>query len=72
MIYVAMFDEVNEGTAIFIVTDNPPIGDKVSFLSVEGPSDLYLWLTGEAANMLRGQIPLSLTMPQRNGDSPGK
>jgi len=31
MIYVAMFDEVNEGTAIFKVTDNPPVGDKVSF-----------------------------------------
>jgi len=72
MIYVAMFDEVNEGTAIFKVTDNPPVGDNVSFLPVEGPSDLYLWLTGEAAKMLRGQIPLSLTMPQRNNDSINK
>ena len=72
MIYVAMFDEVNEGTAIFKATDNPPVGDNVSFLPVEGPSDLYLWLTGEAAKMLRGQIPLSLVMPQRNNDSTNK
>jgi len=72
MIYVAMFDEVNEGTAIFKCSDNPPVGDKVSFLSVEGPSDLYLWLTGEAAKMLRGEIPLSFTMPQRNQNSINK
>ncbi len=69
MIYVAMFDEVNEGTAIFKCSDNPPVGEKVSFLSVDGPSDLYLWLTGEAAKMLRGEIPLSFTMPQRNQNS---
>jgi len=32
----------------------------------EGPSDLYLWLTGHAGKMLRGEIPLSFTIPQRN------
>jgi len=66
MIYVAMFDEINEGTAIFKCSDNPPVdtGD-VSFLHVEGPSDQYLWLTGEAAKMLRHEIPLSMTLPER-------
>jgi len=67
MIYVAMFDEVNEGTAIFKSTDHPPTGDKVSFLPVEGPSDLYLWLTGQAGKMLRGEIPLSFSMPVYKG-----
>ena len=26
-LYVAMFDEVNEGTAVFKVSDAPPVGD---------------------------------------------
>lgn len=72
MLYVAMFDEVNEGTAIFKCSDNPPVGDNVAFLPVEGPSDQYLWLTGEAAKMLRGEKPLSLTIPQRDTNSTTK
>lgn len=67
MLYVAMFDEVNEATAIFKVTDNPPVSTVTSFIGNDGkPSDHYLWLTGEAARMLRHQKPLTLTMPQRN------
>ena len=66
MIYVAMFDEVNEGTAIFKVTDHPPISDYAEFVGMDGkPSDHYLWLTGEAAQMLRKEKPLSFEMPQR-------
>jgi hypothetical protein len=66
MLYVAMFDEVNEGTAIFKCTDNPPVGKLTSFLSMDHqPSDQYLWLTGEAAKVLRGENPLTFTMPER-------
>jgi hypothetical protein len=66
MLYVAMFDEVNEGTAIFKVTDKPPVGRLTSFINMDGkPSDHYLWLTGQAARTLRGEIPLSFTMPER-------
>jgi hypothetical protein len=66
MIYIAMFDEVNEGTAIFKVTDNPPVSGIAKFVGMEGkPSDTYLWLTGEAAKMLRKEKPLSLAMPIR-------
>lgn len=66
MLYVAMFDEVNEGTAIFKVTDSPPVSEVAKFAGMDGkPSDTYLWLTGEAAKMLRKEKPLSLKIPQR-------
>jgi hypothetical protein len=66
MLYVAMFDEVNEGTAIFKCTDNPPVSDKAQFAGMDGkPSDLYLWLTGEASKMLRKEKALSFKMPER-------
>jgi hypothetical protein len=67
MIYVAMFDEVNEGTAIFKVSANPPVSDVALFVKPDGePSDHYLWLTGEAAKMLRRQKPLTFRMPERD------
>ncbi len=66
MIYVAMFDEVNEGTAIFKCTDNPPVSKTAQFINMDGkPSDHYLWLTGEAAKMLRKEKPLSVRLPER-------
>ena len=60
MIYVAMFDEINEGTAIFKCTNEPPLNQPpAKFLTYEGlPSDHYLWLTGQAGRMLRREIPL--------------
>jgi len=56
MIYVAMFDEVDEATAIFKCTNHPPTNQPPSqFITYEGvPSDHYLWLTGKAAETLRG------------------
>lgn len=66
MIYVAMFDEVNEGTAIFKCTDHLPVSPNLQFIGMDGkPSDHYLWLTGEAGKMLRKEIPLSGKMPAR-------
>lgn len=66
MIYVAMFDEIDEGTAIMKVSDNPPNSDKAHFVNNDGvPSDHYLWLTGLGAKMLRKEIPLQILMPQK-------
>jgi hypothetical protein len=70
MIYVAMFDEVDEGTAIFKCTNQPPVGAD-PFLTYDGlPSDHYLWLTGEGGRMLRGQRPVTAEMPTRKPKSP--
>jgi hypothetical protein len=67
MLYIAMFDEVNEGTAIFKCTDNLPVSNIAKFAGIDGkPSDTYLWLTGEAGKMLRKEKPLSLKMPVRH------
>ena len=66
MLYVAMFDEVNEGTAIFKCTDNPPVSDTAKFVGMDGlPSDHYLWLTGKAAELLRKGMVLPTLLPTR-------
>jgi hypothetical protein len=63
MVYESMFDEVDEGTAIYKVTNNPPVGPSV-FVTYEGlPSDHYLRLVGVATKMIRGDMPLTEKMP---------
>jgi hypothetical protein len=63
-VFVGMFDEVDEGTAIYKVTNTPPVGKH--FVTYEGlPSDWYLTLTGEAARMIRGETPLSIQIPEK-------
>ncbi|MDR2463655.1 MAG: hypothetical protein LBD30_07750, partial [Verrucomicrobiales bacterium] len=63
--YVAMFDEIDEGTAIFKVTNNPPVGDS-PFATYEGlPSDHYLWLTGQIGKLLRNPSAADNELPKR-------
>jgi len=55
--YIAMFDEIDEATAIFKCTNHPPVGAS-TFQTYEGlPSDHYLWLTGEGRRFLRWELP---------------
>jgi len=64
MLYVAMFDEVDEGTAIFKCANNPPCSGGTKFLTYEDlPSDFYLRLAGQAGKLLRGEIPPNVDMP---------
>jgi hypothetical protein len=60
--YVAMFDEVDEGTAVFKVTDAPPA--EARFATYDGrPADWYLRLTGEGAKVVRGEKPPRPELP---------
>jgi hypothetical protein len=69
MIYVAMYDEVDEGTAIMKVSKNPPVGQSSFVKFEEGiPSDYYLFLTGYAAKMLRKKIPFREDIPLPKND----
>jgi hypothetical protein len=63
-VFVGMFDEVDEGTAIYKVANQTPVGKY--FVTYEGlPSDWYLKLTGAATRMIRGEAPLSRQIPEK-------
>jgi hypothetical protein len=62
MAYVAMFDEVDEATAIFKVSNTPPT--QADFQTYENlPSDWYLRLTAEGTKLIRGDRKSSKTIP---------
>lgn len=62
MAYVAMFDEVDEATAIFKVSDAPPLQGR--FQTFEGlPTDWYLRLTGEGSRLIRGERRSTKALP---------
>ena len=55
--FVAMFDEINEGTQIMKTTNKPPV--QYPFLTFDGATnDYYLRLVGTAAKLLKsGKVP---------------
>lgn len=60
--FVAMFDEINEGTQIMKVTNYPPT--QFPFMTYNGAtSDYYLRLVGAGARMLKTERPISPTIP---------
>jgi hypothetical protein len=69
MIYGAMYYEVDEGTAMFKLVTTPaqlPAQGKFVPLNVDGynlNSDWYLRLADQAGKMLRGEIPVTSTIP---------
>lgn len=70
-IYVAMFDEVDEATAMFKITETKaklPVQAMNTLvpLDIDGtslPSDWYLQLADQTQQMLDGSIPLTSTIP---------
>lgn len=66
MVYVAMFDEIDEGTAIFKCAQEVPVGlSRFVPYEKEIQPDHYMWLAGQAAGMLKKEIPYQATMPYR-------
>jgi len=69
MLYIAMFDEVDEGTAMFKLAATEqelPEGGVLVPLDIDGydlPSDWYLRIGGMTGQMLREEIPLSTYLP---------
>jgi hypothetical protein len=63
MAYVAMFDEMDEATAIFKTTNQPPVGESKFLADPSLPSDYYLWLTGQIGGLFRGELPAEGELP---------
>jgi hypothetical protein len=69
MLYIAMFDEVDEGTAIFKVAAtrrDAPVEAPFLALDADGtslPSDWYLQLAGEAARHVHERLECPVTIP---------
>ncbi|MDQ4140821.1 MAG: xylosidase, partial [Bacteroidota bacterium] len=65
----AMFDEIDEGTAIFKCANSSkvPLNSPLSFMGIEDdlPSDYYLWLTGQAARWFHGDNRFGVNKPVR-------
>lgn len=73
MLKIAMFDEVNEGTAVFKLaakrSDAPDQGYWLT-LDADGedlPSDWYLRLSGEITRMFRSERSPSPELPKKPG-----
>lgn len=65
MLYVAMFDEMDEGTAIFKCTRDRPVSP-MQFSDYEGfAPDHYLWLTQQIREVLQGKREPHQKVPLR-------
>jgi hypothetical protein len=70
-LYVAMFDEIDEGTAIYKVLNENSVplngsqGKKFVGIENDLPTDYYLWLTGQGASWFHNEVNYSETKPIR-------
>jgi len=58
-----MFDEVNEGTQIFPVTNTPPVQSPAFYTYDGSPGDWYMRLVAQGEKMLKNNIPITTTIP---------
>jgi hypothetical protein len=68
-LYVAMFDEIDEGTAIYKCarSNELPLNGAGRFVGIEAdlPSDYYLWLVGQGASWFHGAANFGVSKPVR-------
>ncbi|MEI7728915.1 MAG: glycoside hydrolase family 71/99-like protein [Verrucomicrobiota bacterium] len=68
IVFIGMFDEFNESTAIMKSTDNTPALVKSKYIPTENMgADHYLWLTQQAVQMFKAGKQLPEVMPVRPG-----
>jgi hypothetical protein len=72
MIYIAMFDEVDEGTAMFKIAPKRSMAPSGSWITLDAdglnlPSDWYLRLASETGQVLRKEKSNSDTVPSNPG-----
>jgi hypothetical protein len=60
-----MFDEVDEGTAVMKCAQERPVGASPFVDVSDVTSDHYLWLSGQAGRLIRGEISGSADLPAR-------
>jgi len=61
-VFLAMFDEINEGTQLMKIDLHPPV--QAPFLTYDGAtSDYYLRLAGKAANLLKNKELITFPIP---------
>lgn len=69
-LYLAMFDEIDEGTALFkcLRESELPLNGKCRFVGIEDDleSDYYLWLSGQAAQWIKGEKDYTEVKPTRS------
>jgi hypothetical protein len=69
MVKIAMFDEINEGTAVFkTAPTHTGVPSEAPFVTmdqdgIELPSDWYLRVVGEIGRVYHGQVPIAAKMP---------
>lgn len=68
-LYLAMFDEVDEGTALFkcLREREAPLNGRMKFMGIEDnlATDYYLWLSGEAGKWIKGSDKYTVLKPER-------
>jgi hypothetical protein len=56
MLYIAMFDEIDEGTSVMKITNSPPDGESKFITNESQPTDHYLWLSGQLRHFLQKRL----------------
>ncbi|MEI9946290.1 MAG: hypothetical protein WDN26_18975 [Chitinophagaceae bacterium] len=69
MVYIAMYDEVDEGTAMYKLAPNAtqkPVNGKFISADLDGtalPTDWYLQIAGVISNVVRGKTKNTEVLP---------
>jgi glycoprotein endo-alpha-1,2-mannosidase len=71
LLYLGMFDEIDEGTQLHKINNNPPFYSNAVPFATYGtdPEDHYLWLSGEVTRAMRGEFTMGSEYRVRASDA---